>query len=46
MLLSRYNDIKVVSSDKITYSGSLDNLKDLANEHNHTLSKVIFVMKL
>lgn len=37
--LSRYNDIKIVSYDKITYAGSLDNLKDLANEHNHTFIK-------
>lgn len=39
MMLSRYNDIKIVSYDKITYAGSLDNLKDLGNEHNHTFIK-------
>lgn len=39
MMLSRYNDIKIVSYDKLTYAGSLDNLKGLNNEHNHTFIK-------
>ncbi|MBK2004303.1 GDP-mannose 4,6-dehydratase, partial [Francisella orientalis] len=26
MMLSRYDDVKIVSYDKLTYAGSLDNL--------------------
>lgn len=35
-MLEKYDDIKVVSYDKLTYAGSLDNLKDLPNSQNHT----------
>ena len=39
MMLSRFNDIKIVSFDKLTYAGNLDNLKDLDNEHSHVFIK-------
>ena len=39
MMLSRFNDIKIISFDKLTYAGNLDNLKDLDNEHNHVFIK-------
>ena len=39
MVLSRFNDIKIISFDKLTYAGNLDNLKDLNNEHNHVFIK-------
>ncbi|MBK2243564.1 dTDP-glucose 4,6-dehydratase [Francisella tularensis] len=39
IMLSRYSDIKIISYDKLTYAGSLDNLKDLNNEHNHIFIK-------
>ncbi|MDE4959611.1 GDP-mannose 4,6-dehydratase, partial [Francisella tularensis subsp. holarctica] len=39
IMLSLYSDIKIISYDKLTYSGSLDNLKDLTNEHNHLFIK-------
>ena len=35
MMLSRSESIKLVSYDKLTYAGSLDNLKHIENEHNH-----------
>ena len=35
-LLSKYDDIKVVNYDKLTYAGNLDNLKNLPNEQNYT----------
>ncbi len=39
MMLEKYTDIKIVSFDKLTYAGSLDNLEDLSNSHNHTFVK-------
>ena len=36
MMLSRYNDVKIVSYDKLTYAGSMDNLVNLDNQQNHT----------
>ncbi|MDE5005242.1 GDP-mannose 4,6-dehydratase, partial [Francisella tularensis subsp. holarctica] len=35
IMLSRYSDIKIISYDNLTYAGSLDNRKDLNNEHNN-----------
>ena len=35
LMLERYQAIKVVSLDKLTYAGSLDNLADLPNESCH-----------
>jgi dTDP-glucose 4,6-dehydratase len=39
MILKKYPDVKVISYDKLTYAGSLENLKNLTNEHNHTFVK-------
>jgi len=39
MMLAKYPDIKIVSFDKLTYAGSLDNLKNLENQHNHAFVK-------
>lgn len=39
MILKEYQDVKVISYDKLTYAGSLENLKNLPNEHNHTFVK-------
>ena len=39
MMLSRYDDIKIVSYDKQTYTGSLDNLANLDNQQNHVFVK-------
>ena len=39
MMLSRYNDVKIISYDKLTYAGSLDNLNNLNNKQNHTFIK-------
>lgn len=35
MILSRYTNIQIVSFDKLTYAGSLDNLQNLPNSQNH-----------
>lgn len=35
LLLSRYNDVKVISFDKLTYAGSMSNLENLPNEDRH-----------
>ena len=39
MMLARFDDIKIVSYDKLTYAGSLDNLSDLDNQQNHIFVK-------
>ena len=39
MMLKKYNDVKIISYDKLTYAGSMDNLSKLSNEHNHTFVK-------
>lgn len=36
MILAKYPDVKIISFDKLTYAGSLDNLKNLKNDRNHT----------
>ena len=38
-VLSKYSGIKVISYDKLTYAGNLDNLKGLNNEYNHIFVK-------
>ncbi len=35
MMLNKYDDINIISYDKLTYAGSLENLKNLNNGHNH-----------
>ena len=35
MILGKYPAVTVVSYDKLTYAGNLDNLKELPNPHNH-----------
>ena len=39
MCLEKYSDIKIISFDKLTYAGSLDNLENLENGQNHTFVK-------
>ena len=39
MMLNKYPDVKIISLDKLTYAGNLDNLKDLPNIHNHHFIK-------
>jgi dTDP-glucose 4,6-dehydratase len=39
MFLEKYPDIKIISFDKLTYAGSVDNLKNLENEQNHIFVK-------
>ncbi|GAB4224122.1 MAG: dTDP-glucose 4,6-dehydratase [Francisella sp.] len=39
LMLSRYDDVKIVSYDKLTYAGNLSNLDGLNNKHNHTFIK-------
>lgn len=35
-MLNKYNDIKIVNLDKLTYAGNLENLKSIENNDNHT----------
>lgn len=35
MMLAKYEDVKVISFDKLTYAGNLDNLKNLADSSRH-----------
>lgn len=35
-MLEKYDNIKIVSFDKLTYAGSLANLNSLKNDHNHS----------
>ena len=39
MMLKKYPGLEVFSYDKLTYAGSLENLKNLKNEHNHAFIK-------
>lgn len=34
-MLKKYNDIKIVNLDALTYAGNLENLKDVENNPNH-----------
>lgn len=34
-MLNKYNDVKIVNLDALTYAGSLENLKDVRNNPNH-----------
>lgn len=38
-MLKKYNDIRIISYDKLTYAGNLDNLKNLPNEQHHYFIK-------
>jgi len=35
-MLAQYPDVSIINLDKLTYAGSLDNLKDLPGESRHT----------
>ncbi|MBI3685614.1 dTDP-glucose 4,6-dehydratase [Candidatus Azambacteria bacterium] len=39
LILSRYPKVKVVNFDKLTYSGNLDNLKDIERDSRYTFIK-------
>ncbi|MBR6572155.1 MAG: dTDP-glucose 4,6-dehydratase [Clostridia bacterium] len=34
-MLSKYNDVKIINVDKLTYAGNLENLKTIANNPNY-----------
>ena len=34
-MLNKYNDVKIVNLDALTYAGNLENLKDIENNPNH-----------
>jgi dTDP-glucose 4,6-dehydratase len=34
-MLSKYNDVKIINLDKLTYAGNLENLKSLEGNENH-----------
>ena len=34
-MLAKYDDVKIVNLDKLTYAGNLENLKDVENNPNH-----------
>lgn len=38
-LLDRYEDIKILNLDKLTYAGNLDNLRSLENDSRHVFTK-------
>ncbi|KAB8037914.1 dTDP-glucose 4,6-dehydratase [Silvanigrella paludirubra] len=38
-MLEKYQNIKIISFDKLTYAGNLKNLSALKNEHNHEFVK-------
>ncbi|MBE0067692.1 dTDP-glucose 4,6-dehydratase [Thermoanaerobacterium thermosaccharolyticum] len=38
-ILSKYNDIKIINLDKLTYAGNLENLKDIEDNPNYTFIK-------
>lgn len=38
-MLNKYNDVKIVNLDALTYAGNLENLKDVENNPNHIFVK-------
>ena len=38
-MLAKYDDVNIVNLDKLTYAGTLDNLKSLPDESRHTFVK-------
>jgi len=38
-LLKKYDDIKVINYDKLTYAGNLDNLRDIENDERYAFVK-------
>ena len=34
-MLKKYNDVKIVNLDKLTYAGNLENLKEVEGNPNH-----------
>lgn len=38
-ILGKYPDVKIANLDKLTYSGNLDNLKDIAKDKRHFFTK-------
>ena len=34
-MLNKYEDVKIINLDKLTYAGNLENLKDIENNPNH-----------
>lgn len=35
-MLNKYNDVKIINVDKLTYAGNLENLKDIENNPNYS----------
>ncbi len=35
-MLNKYNDVKIINVDKLTYAGNLENLKDVENNPNYS----------
>lgn len=44
-MLSKYKGYKIINLDKLTYAGNLENLKDVEDNPNYTLSREIYVTK-
>ena len=38
-MLKKYNDIKIINMDNLTYAGNLDNLSDIKNKSNYSFVK-------
>ncbi|HOK40544.1 MAG TPA: dTDP-glucose 4,6-dehydratase [bacterium] len=38
-MLNKYEDIRIINYDKLTYAGNLDNLKDIENHRNYKFYK-------
>ena len=38
-MLKKYNDVKIINLDKLTYAGNLENLKDVENNPNYIFVK-------
>ena len=39
MMLSRYDDVQIISYDKLTYAGNMANIANIDNQHNHRFVK-------
>lgn len=39
-MLKKYDDVRIVNIDKLTYAGNLENLKDVENNPNHIFRQV------
>jgi dTDP-glucose 4,6-dehydratase len=46
LFVKKYPDYKIISLDKLTYAGNLENLRDIENSSNYIFEKGDIVYKI